>query len=200
MLWCRRLLYVSLWKWSDTTHSLCVALSGMKSPLRLLPPRHLCPFNVKLSAKLCPPRACGASWRSSWRHRCLLALFRKESWGGRGWKVANQILLYCDLHIMLKRSNYEVWVDLKTTTSYLRKNLLKISKKLTGKLNQIVKRDIEIFFKCFSAGLFEIRAHDYLDSLPGAENRGVNKFLKGLGKCLNFKWRLAWSNWAFGSL
>ncbi|KAI4874322.1 hypothetical protein NFI96_013947 [Prochilodus magdalenae] len=31
-------------------------------------------------------------------------------------------------------------------------------------------------------GLFEVRAQDYLDSLPGAEHRGVNKFLKGLGK------------------
>ncbi|KAJ8245644.1 hypothetical protein GJAV_G00272940 [Gymnothorax javanicus] len=30
-------------------------------------------------------------------------------------------------------------------------------------------------------GLFEVRAQDYLDSLPGSENRGVNKFLKGLG-------------------
>uniref|UniRef100_A0A672KJ12 DENN domain containing 2A n=1 Tax=Sinocyclocheilus grahami TaxID=75366 RepID=A0A672KJ12_SINGR len=30
-------------------------------------------------------------------------------------------------------------------------------------------------------GLFEMRAQDYLDSLPGSENRGVNKFLKGLG-------------------
>ncbi|XP_057186145.1 DENN domain-containing protein 2A isoform X1 [Triplophysa rosa] len=29
-------------------------------------------------------------------------------------------------------------------------------------------------------GLFEIRAQDYLDSLPGGEHRGVNKFLKGL--------------------
>lgn len=26
-----------------------------------------------------------------------------------------------------------------------------------------------------------MRAQDYLDSLPGSENRGVNKFLKGLG-------------------
>uniref|UniRef100_A0A3B3BMW2 DENN domain containing 2A n=1 Tax=Oryzias melastigma TaxID=30732 RepID=A0A3B3BMW2_ORYME len=31
-------------------------------------------------------------------------------------------------------------------------------------------------------GLFEIRAQEYLDSLPGSEQRGVNKFLKGLGK------------------
>ncbi|KAJ8380467.1 hypothetical protein SKAU_G00012450 [Synaphobranchus kaupii] len=30
-------------------------------------------------------------------------------------------------------------------------------------------------------GLFEVRAQDYLDSLPGSEHRGVNKFLKGLG-------------------
>lgn len=36
-------------------------------------------------------------------------------------------------------------------------------------------------------GLFEVRAQDYLDSLPGAENRGVNKFLKGLGRCLKKK-------------
>uniref|UniRef100_A0A4W5JY33 DENN domain containing 2A n=1 Tax=Hucho hucho TaxID=62062 RepID=A0A4W5JY33_9TELE len=31
-------------------------------------------------------------------------------------------------------------------------------------------------------GLFEVRSQDYLDSLPGSEQRGVNKFLKGLGK------------------
>lgn len=31
-------------------------------------------------------------------------------------------------------------------------------------------------------GLFEVRAQEYLDSLPGSEQRGVNKFLKGLGK------------------
>ncbi|MGH0139071.1 UNVERIFIED_CONTAM: hypothetical protein FKN15_068552 [Acipenser sinensis] len=30
-------------------------------------------------------------------------------------------------------------------------------------------------------GLFEVRAQDYLDSLPGSEQSGVNKFLKGLG-------------------
>ncbi|XP_062849206.1 DENN domain-containing protein 2A [Trichomycterus rosablanca] len=35
-------------------------------------------------------------------------------------------------------------------------------------------------------GLFEMRAQDYLDSLPGAENRGVNKFLKGLGHKMKF--------------
>ncbi|XP_026775529.1 DENN domain-containing protein 2A isoform X1 [Pangasianodon hypophthalmus] len=35
-------------------------------------------------------------------------------------------------------------------------------------------------------GLFEVRAQDYLDSLPGAENRGVNKFLKGLGHKMKF--------------
>ncbi|CAL8260949.1 unnamed protein product [Merluccius merluccius] len=29
-------------------------------------------------------------------------------------------------------------------------------------------------------GLFEVRAQEYLDSLPGSEQRGVNKFLKGL--------------------
>lgn len=39
-----------------------------------------------------------------------------------------------------------------------------------------------MIFLC--VGLFEVRAQDYLDSLPGAENRGVNKFLKGLGKFL----------------
>lgn len=39
------------------------------------------------------------------------------------------------------------------------------------------------YFKRLSlfSGLFEIRAQDYLDSLPGGEHRGVNKFLKGLG-------------------
>lgn len=35
-------------------------------------------------------------------------------------------------------------------------------------------------------GLFEMRAQDYLDSLPGGENRGVNKFLKGLGHKMKF--------------
>lgn len=39
-----------------------------------------------------------------------------------------------------------------------------------------------VFCHCHFVGLFEIRAQDYLDSLPGIENRGVNKFLKGLGK------------------
>lgn len=34
----------------------------------------------------------------------------------------------------------------------------------------------------FSPGLFEVRAQEYLDSLPGSEQRGVNKFLKGLGE------------------
>ncbi|XP_053740594.1 DENN domain-containing protein 2A [Synchiropus splendidus] len=35
-------------------------------------------------------------------------------------------------------------------------------------------------------GLFEIRAQEYLDSLPGSEQRGVNKFLKGLGNKMKF--------------
>ncbi|XP_018602927.2 DENN domain-containing protein 2A-like isoform X3 [Scleropages formosus] len=35
-------------------------------------------------------------------------------------------------------------------------------------------------------GLFEVRAQDYLDSLPGSEHRGVNKFLKGLGNKMKF--------------
>lgn len=41
-------------------------------------------------------------------------------------------------------------------------------------------------FKCyyFSPGLFEVRAQEYLDSMPGSEQRGVNKFLKGLGRFL----------------
>lgn len=39
-----------------------------------------------------------------------------------------------------------------------------------------------VIYHCLFVGLFEIRAQDYLDSLPGIENRGVNKFLKGLGK------------------
>lgn len=34
----------------------------------------------------------------------------------------------------------------------------------------------------FFPGLFEVRAQEYLDSLPGSEQRGVNKFLKGLGE------------------
>ena len=33
---------------------------------------------------------------------------------------------------------------------------------------------------CFCPGLFEVRAQEYLDSLPGSEQRAVNKFLKGL--------------------
>lgn len=40
------------------------------------------------------------------------------------------------------------------------------------------------FFYLFS-GLFEVRAQEYLDSLPGSEQRGVNKFLKGLGETLS---------------
>nr|XP_040017550.1 DENN domain-containing protein 2A [Gasterosteus aculeatus aculeatus]XP_040017551.1 DENN domain-containing protein 2A [Gasterosteus aculeatus aculeatus] len=35
-------------------------------------------------------------------------------------------------------------------------------------------------------GLFEVRALEYLDSLPGSEQRGVNKFLKGLGNKMKF--------------
>ncbi|XP_068595109.1 DENN domain-containing protein 2A [Brachionichthys hirsutus] len=35
-------------------------------------------------------------------------------------------------------------------------------------------------------GLFEVRAQEYLDSLPGSEQRGVNKFLKGLGSKMKF--------------
>ncbi|XP_064200777.1 DENN domain-containing protein 2A [Anguilla rostrata] len=35
-------------------------------------------------------------------------------------------------------------------------------------------------------GLFEVRAQEYLDSLPGSEHRGVNKFLKGLGSKMKF--------------
>lgn len=35
---------------------------------------------------------------------------------------------------------------------------------------------------CILSGLFEVRAQEYLDSLPGSEQRGVNKFLKGLGE------------------
>lgn len=35
-------------------------------------------------------------------------------------------------------------------------------------------------------GLFEARAQEYLDSLPGSEARGVNKFLKGLGNKMKF--------------
>lgn len=31
-------------------------------------------------------------------------------------------------------------------------------------------------------GLFEVRAQEYLDSLPGSKQRGVNKFLKGMGE------------------
>lgn len=34
----------------------------------------------------------------------------------------------------------------------------------------------------FLPGLFEIRAQEYLETLPIGEHSGVNKFLKGLGK------------------
>lgn len=40
-------------------------------------------------------------------------------------------------------------------------------------------------FVCFSTGLFEVRVHEYLDSIHGNEHRRVNKFLKGLGKDYN---------------
>lgn len=33
-----------------------------------------------------------------------------------------------------------------------------------------------------STGLFEVRAQEYLETLPSGEHSGVNKFLKGLGK------------------
>lgn len=33
-----------------------------------------------------------------------------------------------------------------------------------------------------STGLFEVRAQEYLETLPIGEHSGVNKFLKGLGK------------------
>lgn len=33
-----------------------------------------------------------------------------------------------------------------------------------------------------STGLFEVRAQEYLDTLPSGEHSGVNRFLKGLGK------------------
>ncbi|XP_028306399.1 DENN domain-containing protein 2A isoform X2 [Gouania willdenowi] len=35
-------------------------------------------------------------------------------------------------------------------------------------------------------GLFEVRAQEYLDSLPWNEQRGINKFLKGLGNKMKF--------------
>lgn len=35
---------------------------------------------------------------------------------------------------------------------------------------------------CLSAGLFEVRAQEYLETLPSGEQSGVNRFLKGLGK------------------
>lgn len=40
----------------------------------------------------------------------------------------------------------------------------------------------------FLTGLFEVRAQEYLDSLPGSEQRGVNKFLKGLGEIYCMSW------------
>lgn len=36
-------------------------------------------------------------------------------------------------------------------------------------------------FSCLT-GLFEVRAQEYLETLPSGEHSGVNKFLKGLGK------------------
>uniref|UniRef100_A0A3Q3LYF3 DENN domain containing 2C n=1 Tax=Mastacembelus armatus TaxID=205130 RepID=A0A3Q3LYF3_9TELE len=36
-------------------------------------------------------------------------------------------------------------------------------------------------------GLFEVRVAEYLESYPEPEPSGVNKFLKGLGKCYSFK-------------
>lgn len=33
-----------------------------------------------------------------------------------------------------------------------------------------------------STGLFEVRAQEYLETLPSGEHSGVNKFLKGLGE------------------
>lgn len=41
---------------------------------------------------------------------------------------------------------------------------------------------LNIYFHILCTGLFEMRAQEYLDSLPGSEERGVNKFLKGLGE------------------
>ncbi|XP_072340762.1 DENN domain-containing protein 2A-like isoform X1 [Scyliorhinus torazame] len=35
-------------------------------------------------------------------------------------------------------------------------------------------------------GLFEIRAQDYLETLPGSEQRGMNRFLRGLGSKMKF--------------
>ncbi|XP_043565316.1 DENN domain-containing protein 2A [Chiloscyllium plagiosum] len=35
-------------------------------------------------------------------------------------------------------------------------------------------------------GLFEVRAQDYLESLPGSEQRGMNRFLRGLGSKMKF--------------
>lgn len=46
----------------------------------------------------------------------------------------------------------------------------------------MLKVYIILWIPSHCTGLFEVRAQDYLDSLPGAEHRGVNKFLKGLGK------------------
>lgn len=46
----------------------------------------------------------------------------------------------------------------------------------------MLKVFIILWIPSHCTGLFEVRAQDYLDSLPGAEHRGVNKFLKGLGK------------------
>lgn len=44
------------------------------------------------------------------------------------------------------------------------------------------RHKIEAVDFCLSAGLFEVRAQEYLETLPSGEQSGVNRFLKGLGK------------------
>ncbi len=122
----------------------------MKNPPPRLPPLRLPrPSSARPSVRPCPPRACGDSWRSSWRRRCLRGSCRKESFGGRAWKV----------WMLMNLGKYN-WFSFEPVLS--------------------LKQCLTVIL-CFWTGLFEMRAQDYLDSLPGSENRGVNKFLKGLG-------------------
>lgn len=59
---------------------------------------------MRLSANPSLPRASAASWRSSWRHRCLGASFRSGSCGSRGSEVrgSNWALLCWKLLLLLQ--------------------------------------------------------------------------------------------------
>lgn len=59
---------------------------------------------MRLSANPSLPRASDASWRSSWRHRCLGASFRSGSCGSRGSEVrgSSWALLWWKLLLLLR--------------------------------------------------------------------------------------------------